>query len=1405
MYLNFRHKINLINMKRFLLSILGVVVFSTIQAFASNPLLKSDKEALVLTFSKLDPSCFGYTNGTATVTPIGGQSPYTINWDNNQHGFTNLGLSAGSYAVTVIDAAGESASGSVTLSQPSALQASIPAIATGCGNYSGPLGSLVSGSVAPYTYAWNGGGTSNIININGGGNYFLTVTDVQGCSAVAARFINLPLTVELIDQDIPCMMFCDGNVIAIASGGVLPYSYLWSTGSTTSTITGLPPGDYTVTVTDANNCSVVKSANIYEPPAIEIAMISGGGANCNGGVAGMTVQASGGTPPFAYLWSNGTVGPTLSNVPTGTYFVQVTDANSCQKSMPFTIAANGGLDVSLNIGSANCLGVANGTAAVSVNPPAANYQYTWNVQNNPPVTQLNGLAAGTNVKITVTDPISGCTGTASAVVSAHTQVEVLITDTDVNCASSPTGTAIASAINGTTPYTYVWTVNNTPVNSNQITGLTAGAYQVIVTDAAGCTSMGVADIGASSSLIPDYNISIVECVGNQVILSFLDNSTDPGNTINAWNWNVVYGSGSTQSVSQNTNSISVDANQTGTVQLMVTSSSGCTASLSEQFTVDALPNVSVGVSLPAVSCAGSAAPITIIGSNTYNYQWSPSPSLTINNPQNAVANPTASTVYTLTVSNGGCSKIINIPVQLAPAFSLVAPDDMVTCNTQEMLIASADIPVDFTWFDGATMIADTSSVLVLCGQVKNYTVIATDVYGCSVTDNVSITGIGVDVTLDNAVIDGCENTQFPISAISNDPADVITYVWTSTNPNVIISPANDPNPMITGDAGTGTLTLVATNQNNCAATLEVAYNFTNGDAIDDDIDPNLCSGLKVSFENANNVPGTWTFGDGFTSNTPDVTHTYGTPGTYVITFNPNASCVATYDTTIVVSITPAVLASFGQDLQTCENVATFQFHDSSAVNGNSLQYNWNFVWNNTNPPTIQTSNLVNPLMNFSQQGPVLVVLNVIDANQCFDNDSLLVPYHFISDIIPPALSFCEETEVALNPETDSTYSHFWTANPPDASLIFNAPNPIVSPSIVTTYTDIITIGGCEVTKTVVVTPDAKASFVTSPDTSLCSNDPYTVSILNGNATNYTWTYFDGVTPVVGIGNSVTLNPIRNGFVLVTGTTANQCVTLDTVFINNVAIDINASEENKVLCLGMGDELSIMNNIPTDNLTYTWTPNLPSTFNQLIKPTETSTYTVLVKNQFGCEELKTFIRDVKSLAATIDISKDTICPGEKSILTVSTTGGTDFTYNWSPSSTLDDPTSGTPEATPNETTTYSVTVSDVNNCSTTADARISFIDLLCREPYIFVPKVFTPNEDQKNDLFMVRGMNMKELLFVVYDRWGEEVYKTTNPMDTGWDGTFKNKELTPDSYGWYLRVLCINGEEYIRKGDVTLLK
>jgi gliding motility-associated-like protein len=95
-------------------------------------------------------------------------------------------------------------------------------------------------------------------------------------------------------------------------------------------------------------------------------------------------------------------------------------------------------------------------------------------------------------------------------------------------------------------------------------------------------------------------------------------------------------------------------------------------------------------------------------------------------------------------------------------------------------------------------------------------------------------------------------------------------------------------------------------------------------------------------------------------------------------------------------------------------------------------------------------------------------------------------------------------------------------------------------------------------------------------------------------------------------------------------------------------------------------------------------------------------------------------------------------------------------------------------------------------------------VLCAEPEIFIPNAFTPNGDQSNDLMVVRGNTIRELLFRIYDRWGEKVFETTVPGE-GWDGTYKGKKANPAVYVYYVEATCFGNEKFFKKGNITLIR
>ena len=1540
-------------LKYSLLSALWVLQIFVVQSLVG--------QNIQLTFSSSPPKCNGYTDGTVTVTATGGVAPYAYLWNNGQAGQTNFGVGAGTVSVTVTGQNGLTATGTTTITQPTQIVAAINPTGIHCLTGGGTLNGSATGGTAPYTYVWGNGATTASLPITSTGAYLLTVTDANGCSDLENYFVRPPLDVSVEVQNIPCFMFCDGVAWANVTGGIPPYSYLWNNGATSSQIFELMPGWYAVMVTDAAGCSVIDSAYIYEPPAITIdfsAVIPA----CGGNTGSVTAQASGGTPPFTYLWSyNNVVGPTLSNVPSGTYYVQVTDANGCQKSMPVSISAGTGLNVTLSILKASCQGVDDGTVTALVSPTSGTYSYQWNIQNVN-TASLNGIASGTSVCVTVTDVNTGCQGTACGIVGTHAVINLQVTDTEVSCAADLTGIATALASNGEVPYTYTWTYpNSTTSNDATITGLGAGAYAVLATDNRGCTAVGVADIGVVSTLDAAYELSLVECTGSAVQVRFSDKSVDSGSNIVAWSWNIVWGSGSVQSTEQNP-LVTLPANETGTAQLTVTSASGCTNFTSAPFSVDALPNVNISVNSPAFTCDGSPVRIEVTGDPSYTYTWSPLAGLTFDpGPQKVIANPAQTQIYTLIAGNGSCADTVQVEViRQTPLALSLATHEVFTCATTATLTATVNVDAVVEWFDGSgASVATGTTVTVPASAVPTkYVVVATDALGCVQKDSITVTGKEVSIALNvpaevfncnndtisihvvgapantytwspttglifpnpnspdiianpaittdyqliatngfcsdtarvkvirvtpielaventtvnacaaNATLEatinaasnaevrwqptnltgmsitvpatstpttytvtardpiyGCTQTATAtvvgraaeVSVTANTPTsicvgqpvllsatngistDILTYQWSAT-PALTISPDNAANVTITGAVGQYVVTLVATNQYGCTHTEQVPVTFQASGSLAGNINIKNCGGLSVDFQNLSAFPGTWNFGDNQTSTQNNVTHTYAGIGSYTATFTPTgaADCIAPFDTIVQVQMASVVLAAITSNLDSCTQQAVYSF----AAQPNTGNYTWQWT-----APNNQTSAEANPTFTFTQAGPVNVQLTVTDAQGCVGTATLPLEVNLVNEQIANNMTFCPGSSVQLNPDFNPNYTYLWSASPNDPTLDPTSPNPTVTPTATTTYTLQVSNGNCTAQYTAEVKLQETTVLDLGPNQRVCDDTPVILSVQNPTpGSNYQWSQSLTFNTILAEGSSVQIIPEPNGVYYVRAE-GGVCPAFGTVRVNNAKVLVDALPKDQNLCLGQSTTLTITNLHPDDILEFIWTPNLGGVVNPTVTPDSTTTYTAVVTNQFNCSDTVAFNVSVVELASTaIVVGKDTICPGQAATLLATATGtGIIFTYSWTPAGSLNDPNIANPIARPDVETEYTVTITADGLCPQTASVKIFFQGDQCLEPYIFVPKAFTPNGDESNDHFIVRGVNIKELYMVVWDRWGEKVYETEDTQALGWDGTYQGASLTPDAYAWYVKATCGNGAVYEKKGNVTLLK
>lgn len=738
----------------------------------------------------LDVACKGDLTGEMTANVVNGVAPFTFYWpDGNTttsatQSSTYSNLPAGYNYVTVEDANNCQVVTDFFIEEP-ALDLEIYNFTItdiDCfGNNNGEISVSVNGGTPPYSYVWSASAsTTNTASNFSAGNHTVTVTDANGCTTTGSYSVSEPTqlaTTVQVNQDVSCFGGNDGSATAMPTGGTYPYTYNWTTGGVGVNETNIAAGAHSVTVIDANNCTISENFTIAEPAAPLALSITGTAVSCyNGADATIDLTVNGGTAPYSYKWFDqnyvqlAMTTEDLTNVSAQTYYVEVTDAQGCLETTQITISQPAApLDILLSSQTnISCFGGNDGAIDIEVSGGTIPYGYTWS--NASTSQDLSGLVVG-SYTVDVTDN-NGCTSQLTVDLTQPDEpLASAIISTDVFCNGDATGTIDLSVTGGTAPYGYNW--SNAATTEDQA-AVSAGNYSVTVTDANGCTLNDNTIIYEPTALAETSSSTAVLCYGgNDGAVSI---AVTGGITPYSYTWN-----------DDLNNQLSATANsltdlEAGDYTVVVTDSNNCEISSTITVSQPAAP-IELSTAITNVLCKGDATGavnLTVTGGTpNYTYLWSD------NSTAEDLANYTAGAYKVVVTDNNGCADSLEAIIEepLTNVEIIVSKKDIL-CMGDNTGWAYATVtggvePYLINWSNGETT-AEIDSLLA-----GTYTVQAMDANGCIANSgtvvNEPATYIDFSYTVADASCFGLDDGEITITPFDGTAPYIVIFGDTAVN------------------------------------------------------------------------------------------------------------------------------------------------------------------------------------------------------------------------------------------------------------------------------------------------------------------------------------------------------------------------------------------------------------------------------------------------------------------------------------------------------------------------------------------------------------------------------------------------------------------------------------------------
>jgi gliding motility-associated-like protein len=1018
----------------------------------------------------VSPLCNSASNASITVTANLGIAPYQVSWTGPTTGnpagdeitvangtYQITSASAGSYTVTITDAAGCFYSFPVSVTQPASLTASSTMIPVLCnGGTTGSITGTATGGTAPYNMSWsgpiNGDPAGNEISIDGGsysvnnapqGSYTITITDANGCLATSNIQVNqpLPLVASAVSSSALCNGSSDGSITVTASDGTAPYNVSW-TGATTGDpagteisvsngsyqITSVIAGNYTITVTDANGCTTQTTSTVTQPIVLS-ASATNTAALCNGSADGtITVTSNDGTPVYNVSWAGPVSGDpagneittsggnyTITGVSAGTYTITVTDANGCTTTTISTITEPTTVSATATNTSVLCNGGTTGSVTGLASGGTAPYDMSWAGPNtgDPAGDEINtdggsytvnGAPAGTYT-ITMTDG-NGCVATTTTQIIEPAGLTASALNTAVLCNAGSSGTVQGSATGGTAPYNMSWTGPNTgnpagdEINvdggSYTVNGAPAGSYTITMTDGNGCTATATTTVIEPAIL--QVNSAPVPPLCNGVFNGSMNVTATGGTAPYDVSWS---GPNSDNPIGTeiiaNGGIYTITGVGAGTYTITLTDGNGCVTTT----TTTLVPPVALTISTQPVDVAcsgGNTGSIQVVANNGtpgYNVSWS---GVATGSP-NGIEINTSGGSYT-------------IPSLIAGSYTVFVSDlnGCIDSNVVQIIEPTAISEQNLTTPALCSTSLDGTVGITVSGGIAPY--------------NLELNG----------------------GTLSNPPGDeIISSGGSYTFTNLAI----------------GNYTVIITDDNNCSITTSITISTNNNPPTVTMVNDTICTGQSATLiPVVNPSGGTFLWGNGSSGATLTISPITTTQ--YAVLYN-YSGCLAQGSAFVVVNPIPTVTLS---NETICAGESVTLSPTSAQPTGGS--YSWST--NNTN-----SSITVNPTST-SNYSLIYTVNGCSSAPASATVTVNPVPSLTINS---PAICIGETATLTATP------------NLPGGSVVWTPTNETttsidVTPVITSTYSAIYTLNGC-----------SSNSVSTSVTVNAIPNVSFDVSILEG--------------------------------------------------------------------------------------------------------------------------------------------------------------------------------------------------------------------------------------------------------------------------------------------------------------------